>query len=55
MQETRYKEDVDAWFNSPFGSSAFKLEKSCIASLCRNLKRPSLEVGVGTEKPEKTT
>jgi len=43
-----FVERYDAWFDSPFGKSAFKLEKSCIASLCRNLKRPSLEIGVGT-------
>jgi len=43
-----FVERYDAWFDSPFGSSAFKLEKSCIASLCRNLKRPFLEIGVGT-------
>jgi len=43
-----FAERYDAWFDSPFGKSAFKLEKSCIASLCRNLKRPSLEIGVGT-------
>jgi len=43
-----FVERYDAWFDSPFGKSAFELEKSCIASLCRNLKRPSLEIGVGT-------
>jgi SAM-dependent methyltransferase len=43
-----FVERYDAWFDSPFGKSAFNLEKSCIISLCRNLKRPSLEIGVGT-------
>jgi len=43
-----FVERYDAWFDSPFGKSAFNLEKSCITSLCRNLKRPSLEIGVGT-------
>ena len=43
-----FVERYDAWFDLPFGKSAFKLEKSCIASLCRNLKKPSLEIGVGT-------
>jgi len=38
----------DAWFDSPFGKTAFELEKSCIKLLCRNLKGPSLEIGVGT-------
>lgn len=43
-----FVERYDAWFDSPLGKSAFKLEKSCTASLCRNLKRPSLEIDVGT-------
>jgi len=43
-----FVERYDAWFDSPFGKSAFKLEKACIAYLCRNLKGPSLEIGVGT-------
>jgi len=41
-------ERYDAWFDSPFGRFAFELEKSCIACLCRDLKRPALEIGVGT-------
>ena len=32
----------------PFGKSAFKLEKASIKSLCKGLKPPLLEVGVGT-------
>jgi len=43
-----FVERYDAWFDSPFGKSAFNLEKSCIESLCCNLKKPSLEIGVGT-------
>jgi len=43
-----FVERYDAWFDSPFGKSAFELEKSCIASLCRDVKGPSLEIGVGT-------
>jgi len=43
-----FVERYDVWFDSPFGKSAFELEKACIASLCRNFKRPSLEIGVGT-------
>jgi ubiquinone/menaquinone biosynthesis C-methylase UbiE len=38
----------DAWYNKPFGKSAFTLEKACIESLLKNLKQPFLEVGVGT-------
>jgi SAM-dependent methyltransferase len=38
----------DAWYEEPFGRSAFNLEKACIESLCKKLKPPFLEVGVGT-------
>jgi ubiquinone/menaquinone biosynthesis C-methylase UbiE len=38
----------DAWYDKPFGKSAFTLEKTCIESLCKNLRQPFLEVGVGT-------
>jgi SAM-dependent methyltransferase len=38
----------DAWYDKPFGKSAFNLEKACIESLCKNLRQPFLEVGVGT-------
>jgi ubiquinone/menaquinone biosynthesis C-methylase UbiE len=38
----------DAWYDKPFGKSAFNLEKACIESLCKNLQQPFLEVGVGT-------
>lgn len=38
----------DAWYDKPFGKSAFILEKACIKSLCKDLKQPFLEVGVGT-------
>jgi SAM-dependent methyltransferase len=38
----------DAWYDKPFGKSAFALEKTCIESLCKNLRQPFLEVGVGT-------
>jgi hypothetical protein len=43
-----FVERYDVWFNPLMEKSAFKLEKSCIALLCRNLKRPSLEIGAGT-------
>jgi SAM-dependent methyltransferase len=43
-----FVERYDAWFDSPFGRSAFELERSCIESLCRDLRGPSLEIGVGT-------
>ena len=38
----------DAWYDKPVGKSAFNLEKACIESLCKNLRQPFLEVGVGT-------
>jgi ubiquinone/menaquinone biosynthesis C-methylase UbiE len=38
----------DLWYEKPFGKSAFNLEIACIESLCKNLKPPFLEVGVGT-------
>ncbi|HDQ06688.1 MAG TPA: class I SAM-dependent methyltransferase [Candidatus Bathyarchaeota archaeon] len=43
-----FAERYDAWYDEPFGKSAFKLEKACIESLCKNLEQPFLEVGVGT-------
>jgi len=43
-----FTERYDAWFDSPFGRSAFELEKSCIACLCHDFKKPALEIGVGT-------
>jgi SAM-dependent methyltransferase len=38
----------DEWYDKPFGKSAFTLEKICIELLCKNLRQPFLEVGVGT-------
>lgn len=43
-----FAERYDAWYDKPFGKSAFNLEKACIASLCKNLRQPFLEMGVGT-------
>jgi len=43
-----FAERYDAWYDKPFGKSAFTLEKACIASLCKNLRHPFLEIGVGT-------
>jgi ubiquinone/menaquinone biosynthesis C-methylase UbiE len=43
-----FAERYDAWYDRFFGKSAFRLEKSCIVSLCANLWRPFLEIGVGT-------
>jgi ubiquinone/menaquinone biosynthesis C-methylase UbiE len=43
-----FSERYDAWYDKPFGSSAFNLETACIKLLCKNLKQPFLEVGVGT-------
>lgn len=38
----------DRWYDKPFGKSAFNLEKACMESLCKNLRQPFLEIGVGT-------
>lgn len=43
-----FAEKYDAWYDKPFGKSAFNLEKTCIASLSKNLRQPFLEIGVGT-------
>jgi ubiquinone/menaquinone biosynthesis C-methylase UbiE len=43
-----FAERYDAWYDEPFGRSAFNLEKACIESLCKNLEHHFLEVGVGT-------
>jgi ubiquinone/menaquinone biosynthesis C-methylase UbiE len=43
-----FAERYDKWYETPFGKSAFRLEKTCIESLCENLKQPFLEIGVGT-------
>jgi ubiquinone/menaquinone biosynthesis C-methylase UbiE len=43
-----FAERYDKWYDKPFGKTAFKLEKECVEFLCRNLKRPFLEIGVGT-------
>lgn len=44
----RYAKRYDRWYDKPFGKTAFKLEMKCIQILCEDLKRPFLEVGVGT-------
>ena len=43
-----FAERYDRWYDKPFGRSAFSLEKSCIQPVCKDLKKPFLEVGVGT-------
>ena len=43
-----FAERYDKWYEKPFGKSAFNLEKACIATLCKNLRKPFLEIGVGT-------
>jgi ubiquinone/menaquinone biosynthesis C-methylase UbiE len=43
-----FAQRYDAWYDKPFGKSAFNLEKTCIASLCKNSEQPFLEIGVGT-------
>ena len=45
-----FAERYDKWYDKPFGKTAFKLENNCIESLCKNLKRPFLEIGVGTRR-----
>lgn len=44
----KFAERYDNWYDKPFGKSAFRLEKDCIAFLCEDLEKPFLEVGVGT-------
>jgi ubiquinone/menaquinone biosynthesis C-methylase UbiE len=43
-----FAEKYDKWYDKPFGKTAFNLENECIKSLCKNLERPFLEIGVGT-------
>lgn len=43
-----FAERYDKWYDKPFGRIAFKLEKKCIESLCKDLEKPLLEIGVGT-------
>ncbi|MGB9727731.1 MAG: class I SAM-dependent methyltransferase [Nitrososphaeria archaeon] len=43
-----YAERYDRWYEKPFGTSAFNLEKACIESVCQGLEQPFLEIGVGT-------
>ena len=43
-----FAERYDKWYDKPLGKTAFKLEKECIESLCKNSERPFLEIGVGT-------
>ena len=43
-----FAERYDAWYEKPFGKSAFNLEKACTELLCKNLRQPFLEIGVGT-------
>ena len=43
-----FAERYDKWYEKPFGKSAFNLEKACVLSLCKNLRKPFLEIGVGT-------
>ncbi len=44
----KFAERYDSWYERPFGSSVFRIEKACISTLCEGLKGPYLEVGVGT-------
>lgn len=43
-----YARRYDEWYEKPFGRMAFELEKASIKSLCKDLKHPLLEIGVGT-------
>jgi len=44
----KYAKRYDLWYDKPFGKTAFKLETDCIKTLCKDLRGPFLEVGVGT-------
>ncbi len=41
-------EDYDKWFDSPEGMVLFKMEVEAVRLLTKDLKSPSLEIGVGT-------
>ncbi|WP_448584290.1 hypothetical protein [Thermocrinis sp.] len=44
----QYAKNYDQWYEKPFGSSAFKLEVSCLKKILGSFSL-SLEVGVGRE------
>ncbi|MCL5421239.1 MAG: hypothetical protein M1461_02025 [Nitrospirae bacterium] len=43
-----YANDYDRWFESPEGRVLFKLEVRAVKAVMKNIKRPFLEIGVGT-------
>jgi ubiquinone/menaquinone biosynthesis C-methylase UbiE len=43
-----YAEDYDKWFDSPEGRVLFKMEVEAVRLLLKDLKKPFLEIGVGT-------
>jgi ubiquinone/menaquinone biosynthesis C-methylase UbiE len=44
----QHAEDYDRWFDTPEGQILFKIEVDAVRLLMKNLKRPFLEIGVGT-------
>ncbi|MEW6417591.1 MAG: class I SAM-dependent methyltransferase [Nitrospirota bacterium] len=43
-----YTEDYDKWFDSPEGRMLFKMEVEAVRLLMKGLRKPFLEIGVGT-------
>ena len=43
-----YAEDYDKWFDTPEGKVLFGMEVDALRLLMKDLKKPSLEIGVGT-------
>jgi ubiquinone/menaquinone biosynthesis C-methylase UbiE len=44
----QHAEDYDRWFDTPEGQILFKIEVDAVRLLMKDLKRPFLEIGVGT-------
>jgi ubiquinone/menaquinone biosynthesis C-methylase UbiE len=43
-----YAEDYDRWFDTPEGKVLFKMEVEAVRLLMKGLRKPFLEIGVGT-------
>ncbi|MEX2556107.1 MAG: methyltransferase domain-containing protein [Actinomycetota bacterium] len=41
-------QDYDAWYDSPKGRTLFHVELACLEPMFEGLRRPRLEIGVGT-------
>ena len=41
-------EDYDGWFDTPEGRVLFRMEVEAVRLLMKDIKRPFLEIGVGT-------